>query len=250
MAELRPNRIKRKLAEGGVATVPAGVNTPDMIDLMGPWGFDGFWIEAEHGPVDFGDIADLTRACDLWGVTSIVRVNRVEPGIIYRTLDQGAQGIVVPHVNTADEARQIVDAAKFAPIGHRGMFGSRQGYGVDDYLNKANDETLIVILVEDIRAVHNLPELLEVDHIDVFFVAPSDLGQSMGILDNTAPEIRELTEKTIRQIVAAGRVAGTLAFTSDAAHWIDVGARFLHPPWTPWLEGGAREFLKSAGNDS
>ncbi|MCY3913401.1 MAG: 4-hydroxy-2-oxovalerate aldolase, partial [Chloroflexi bacterium] len=87
MAELRPNRIKRKLAEGGVATVPAGVNTPDMIDLMGPWGFDGFWIEAEHGPVDFGDIADLTRACDLWGVTSIVRVNRVEPGIIYRTLD-------------------------------------------------------------------------------------------------------------------------------------------------------------------
>ena len=212
MAELRPNRIKRKLAEGGVATVPAGVNTPDMIDLMGPWGFDGFWIEAEHGPVDFGDIADLTRACDLWGVTSIVRVNRVEPGIIYRTLDQGAQGIVVPHVNTADEARQIVDAAKFAPIGHRGMFGSRQGYGVDDYLNKANDETLIVILVEDIQAVRNLPELLEVDHIDVFFVAPSDLGQSMGILDNASPEVRDLTEKTIRQIVAAGRVAGTLAF--------------------------------------
>ncbi len=250
MAEIRPNRVKHRLAEGKVVSIPAGVNTPDLIDTMGPWGFDGFWIEAEHGPVDFGDIADLTRACDLWGVTSIVRVNRVEPGIIYRTLDQGAQGIVVPHVNTADEARQIVDAAKFAPIGHRGMFGSRQGYGVDDYLNQANDETLIVILVEDIRAVRNLPELLEVDHIDVFFVAPSDLGQSMGILDNTAPEIRETTEKAIRQIVAAGRVAGTLAFTESAAHWIDVGARFLHPPWTPWLEAGAREYLRNAGSVS
>ncbi len=248
MAEIRPNRVKRKLAEGGVVTVPAGVNTPDMIDEMGPMGFDGFWIEAEHGPVDFGDIADLTRACDLWGVTSIVRVNRVEPGLIYRTLDQGAQGIVVPHVNTADEARQIVDAAKFAPIGHRGMFGSRQGHGVEDYLNKANDETLIVILVEDIQAVHNLSELLEVDHIDVFFVAPSDLGQSMGILDNSAPEVVEVTEKAIRQIVAAGRVAGTLAFTPTVERWLDVGARFLHPPWMPWLEQGAREFLERAGS--
>ncbi len=250
MAEIRPNRVKRKLAEGGVATVPAGVNTPDMIDEMGPLGFDGFWIEAEHGPVDFGDIADLSRACDLWGATSIVRVNRVEPGLIYRTLDQGAQGIVVPHVNTADEARQIVDAAKFAPIGHRGMFGSRQGHGVEDYLNKANDETLIVILVEDIVAVHNLPELLKVDHIDVFFVAPSDLGQSMGILDNAAPEVVEVTEKAIRQIVAAGRVAGTLAFTPTVEHWLDVGARFLHPPWMPWLEQGAREFLERAGTAS
>ena len=250
MAEIRPNRVKHRLAEGKVVSVPAGVNTPDLIDTMGPWGFDGFWIEAEHGPVDFGDIADLTRACDLWGVTSIVRVNRVEPGIIYRTLDQGAQGIVVPHVNTADEARQIVDAAKFAPIGHRGMFGSRQGYGVDDYLNQANDETLIVVLVEDIRAVRNLPELLEVDHIDVFFVAPSDLGQSMGILDNESPEVREVTENAIRQIVAAGRVAGTLAFTESAAHWINVGARFLHPPWTPWLEAGAREYLRNAGSVS
>ena len=250
MAEIRPNRVKRKLAEGGVVTVPAGNLTPDLIDEMGPLGFDGFWIEAEHGPVDFGDIADLTRACDLWGATSIVRVNRVEPGLIYRTLDQGAQGIVVPHVNTADEARQIVDAAKFAPIGHRGMFGSRQGHGVEDYLNKANDETLIVILVEDIVAVHNLPELLEVDHIDVFFVAPSDLGQSMGILDNAAPEVWEVTEKAIRQIVAAGRVAGTLAFTPTVEHWLDVGARFLHPPWMPWLAQGAREFLERAGTAS
>ena len=93
-----------------------------------------------------------------------------------------------------------------------------------------------------------LPELLEVDHIDVFFVAPSDLGQSMGILDNASPEVVEVTEKAIRQIVAAGRVAGTLAFTPTVEHWIDVGARFLHPPWMPWLEQGAKEFLARTGN--
>ena len=93
MAEIRPNRVKRRLAEGGVVTVPAGVNTPDMIDEMGPMGFDGFWIEAEHGPVDFGDIADLTRACDIWGVTSIVRVNHAEPGLIYRNARPGSAGL-------------------------------------------------------------------------------------------------------------------------------------------------------------
>ena len=246
MAQIRPNRVKHKPAAGGIVVVPGGLNTPDTIDMMGHLGFDGFWLEAEHGPIDFGDIADATRACDLWGATSIVRVNRAETGMIYRTLDQGAQGVVVPHINTAEEARLVVDAAKFAPIGRRGMFGSRQGYGVENYYANANDESLIVVLVEDILAVNNLPELLEVDHIDVFFVAPSDLGQSMGILDRTSPEVQEVAEKAVRQIAASGRTAGSLAQISDVDRWLDAGSRFLHMPWMPWLEEGATAFLERA----
>ena len=246
MAEIRLNRVKRKLADGGIVTIPGGLNTPDMIDAMGHLGFDGFWIEAEHGPVDFGDVADVTRACDLWGVTSIVRVNRAETGIIYRTLDQGAQGIVVPHVNTAEEARLIVDAAKFAPIGHRGMFSSRQGYGVDNYYEGANDETLIVILVEDIVSVNNLSAILDVDDVDVYFVAPSDLAQSMGVLDRTAPEVLDIVESAIEQIVGAGRVAGTLVHMPTVEKWRDAGVRFLHMPWMPWLEDSATTFLQRA----
>ncbi len=244
MAQMRPNRVKRKLADVDFVVVPGGIYTPEIIDMMGHLGFDGFWLEAEHGPIDFGDIADATRACDLWGATSIVRVNRAETGLIYRTLDQGAQGIVVPHVNTAEEARLIVDAAKFAPIGHRGMFSSRQGYGVDNFLAEANDQSLVVILIEDIVAVNNLPELLEVDHIDVFFVAPSDLGQSMGIMDRNSPEVQEVAEKAVRQIAAAGRTAGSLAFMSDVDRWLDAGSRFLHMPWMPWLEEGAKAYLE------
>jgi len=249
MAELRPNRVKRKLAEGGVATVPAGVNTPDLIDLMGPWGFDGFWIEAEHGPVDFGDIADLTRACDIWNLTSVVRVNRNDQALIYRTLDRGAQGIVVPHVNTKEEAQNVVDGGKFAPMGHRGMFTSRQGYAVPDYYDVANDETLLIVLIEDIAAIGNLDEILSVDGIDVFMVAPTDLAASMGHLANIQhPEVQATIDDALAHIQTAGRVAGTLVNNRNVAKYVQAGVRFLLTQVKPWLADGAAEFMTNAEN--
>ena len=99
MTELRENKTKKKLKRGEVATMlMGGHNSPDMVDFLGQFGFDSILIEGEHGPVDFGHISDLSRACDLWGMTSVVRVNLNLPGVIYRTFDLGAQGIMVPHV--------------------------------------------------------------------------------------------------------------------------------------------------------
>ena len=167
--EIRPNRVKEKLANGDLAYVISGLTSADDIDIFGPNGFDGVWLEGEHGAVDASRIGDLTRACDLWGMTSITRVNRNDQALIYRTLDCGSMGICVPHVNTKAEAQNVVDGAKFAPIGHRGMFTSRQGYGVDNYFDVANAQTLVIVLIEDIVAVNNLDEILTVDHIDVFF---------------------------------------------------------------------------------
>ena len=246
MVELRENRVKRKLQRGEVVTVVSGYNTADMIDFLGPLGFDGVWIEGEHGPVDFGDIPDMTRACDLWGRSSVVRVNHHEPGVIYRTLDVGAQGIAVPHVNTADEARAIVDAAKFGPIGHRGSYTSRQGIGVtDNYTNKANDETLVVILIEDIIAVNNLSEILQVDHIDVFFLAPGDLCQSMGYTGQpNHPEVEATVSGAIEQIIRAGRVAGALGNEASVEGRIKQGVRFILTSWPGWVSDGARGYLE------
>ena len=87
---IRPNRIKQKLAAGEIAYILSGAANADMIDQLGPIGVDGFWLEGEHGPVDFGDISDLTRACDLWGATSVLRLSHNEYGDIYRALDRGA----------------------------------------------------------------------------------------------------------------------------------------------------------------
>ena len=133
--KLRPNRVKHKLAEGNTAYIAGGMTHPDDIDAFGPAGFDGVWLEGEHGPVDAAELGNLTRACDIWGMTSVVRINQNDQGLIYRTLDRGAQGIVVPHVNTKEEAQNLVDGGKFAPIGYRGMYTSRQGFAVPDYVS-------------------------------------------------------------------------------------------------------------------
>ena len=105
--KIRPNQVKQKLATGEIAYVVSGFTHPDDIDAFGPVGFDGIWLEGEHGPVDAAELGNLTRACDIWGMTSVVRVNRNDQGLIYRTLDRGAQGIVVPHVNTKEEAQNL-----------------------------------------------------------------------------------------------------------------------------------------------
>ena len=247
MGTIRPNRVKQKLAAGETVVSVAVLDTPDHIDLMGPAGLDAVWVEAEHGPVDFGRIPDLTRACDLWGITSIVRVNALAYGPIYRTLDLGAQGVCVPHIDTGEDARKFVEAAKFAPIGRRGLFTSRQGYGVPDYLEVANDHTLLIALIEDIRAVENLDEILKVDHVDVFFVAPSDLAASMGRIGKaTAPEVRQQIDTTLERIVAAGRNAGTLLIGNrNGEHYAGMGVRFLMAGIQPWLAEGAAGVLRA-----
>ena len=245
--KIRKNQVKEKLAAGKVACVAAGLTSSDDIDTFGPAGFDGIWLEGERGGVGPADLGDLTRACDIWGMTSIARINRNDQGLIYRTFDRGAQGVVVPHVNNGSEAQNFVDGAKFAPLGKRGLFTGRQGYGVGDYVKMANEETLLVALIEDIAAVRALDEILEVDPIDVFFVAPNDLAASMGhIGDLTHPEVRETIKETLGRIQAAGRISGALSSIDTAEQQIADGVRFLLAGMNSWIAAGATEFLKRA----
>jgi 4-hydroxy-2-oxoheptanedioate aldolase len=239
--------VKRTLAAGQVATILSGTNDPDLIDQLGPLGVDGIWLEGEHGGVDFADLGNLTRACDLWGVTSVVRVMDNDYATIYRTLDRGAQGIVVPHVNSRAEAEAVVEAAKFAPLGKRGMFTSRQGFGVDDYLKTANDQSLLIVLIEDIAAVKRLDEIVKVDHIDVFFVAPSDLATSMGQIGNMGhAEVQRTIDGAITTIVQSGRVAGTLVNSGNVERYARLGVRAVMTSFFPWLQAGAKDLIERA----
>ena len=244
---IRPNRVKQRLAAGQVATILAGTNDPDLIDQLGPIGAEGVWLEGEHGGVDWADIGNLTRACDLWGMTSVVRVMDNDYATIYRTLDRGAQGIVVPHVNTRAEALAVVEAGKFAPLGKRGRFTSRQGFGVDDYLKAANDQSLLIVLIEDIVAVRNLDEILTVDHLDVFFVAPSDLATSMGHIGEMGhPEVQRTIDAAITRIVQAGRTAGTLVTVANAERYASRGVRCIMASVFPWIQTGAKDLMGRA----
>ncbi len=246
--QLRSNRIKKKLANGEIAVIISGITHPDDIDAVGPIGFDGVWLEGEHGASDPAELGNLTRACDVWGMTSVARINKNDQGMIYRTLDRGAQAIVVPHVNNKAEAENVVQGGKFAPIGQRGMFTSRQGYGVDDYLKVANNETALVVLIEDIVAYENLDEILTVDHIDSFFVAPSDFAASMGhIGDIGNPNVQAKIDESLEKIVSSGRTAGTLATNENVAHYAEMGVKLFMTTGAPWLATGAAEFLQNAG---
>lgn len=245
--KLRTNRAKQKLANGEIVTIVAGLTHADDVDNAGPLGFDGVWFEGEHGSTDAADVGNLTRACDIWGMTSVVRINLNEQGLIYRTLDRGAQSIVVPHVNNAAEARNVVEGGKFTPLGKRGMFTSRQGLGVPDYFDRANDETMLIVLIEDIAAWENLDEILAVDDIDVFFVAPSDFAASMGhIGDLQHPDVQEKINDCLTRILAAGRNAGTLASNENVAGFVNMGVRFFMTNVGAWLGTGYDEFTANA----
>ena len=247
MPGIRANTAKQKLQNNQVVTTISGLQNADTIDFLGPMGFDAAWIECEHGPVDWDQLGDMTRACDLWGLTSITRVSSNEPWLITRTLDRGSMGIVVPHVNSREAAEQAAQSAKYAPLGYRGMYGGRQSYGVADYFHQANSQTMVVVLLEEAEALQNLDEILKVDNIDVFFVAPSDLAQTMGHIGNTGhPDVQAAIDGAISRIVSAGRTAGTLVNDNNLGSYVEKGVRFTMTSWNGWVASGAAQFLEKA----
>ena len=247
MVEIRPNRAKEKLQRNELVTTISGLQSSDMIDFLGPIGFDAAWIEGEHGSVTWEQLGDMTRAADLWGMTPITRVAANEASLITRTLDRGSMGIVVPHVNTKAAAEHAARCTKYAPLGERGMFGGRQSFGVGDYFHRANDQTMLIVLLEEIEALRNLDEILQVDNIDVFFVAPSDLAQTMGHIGNTGhPEVQSAIDDAISRIIAAGRTAGTLVNDDNVASYAAKGVRFVMTSWNGWVGRGASQFLSKA----
>jgi 2-keto-3-deoxy-L-rhamnonate aldolase RhmA len=247
MLEFRANRPKQKLAAGGVVTLVMGDYSPDTAELLAHSGVDILWGEMEDGVTSWRDIGDYSRAADLWGACYMVRVNHNEPSLIGRALACGATGIMVPHVNTAEEAHAVARASLYGPKGMRGMAGGRRSYGSLDYFTESNDSVLTAILLEDIAMVPHLPEIVQVEGIDVFYVAPGDLSQSMGLTGQTDhPDVRAIISESIATIVGAGKVAGALVNddTLDAALAQDV--RFIGTSWEGWLSSAARRFTDRA----
>ena len=248
MAEYRINKAKEKLQAGGVISIVNGVNDGDTAEIFGNLGFDAILAEGEHGPISWDAIGDISRACDLWNVASVVRVHRNDPALVTRALDRGANGIMVPHVNTLEEAELVARSSYYGPEGNRGAFGGRRALGITDFHRKANENTLVTILLEDIIAIRNMEEIVKADGIDVFYVAPGDLAQSMGHTgDVSHPEVLQAVEDGLGVIIDAGRVAGTLVNDDTVQGYIKRGVRCVGMAWQPWLAAGATSFLGKIG---
>lgn len=165
---------------GCFITYPA----PGAVERMAP-DWDWFWIDGQHGELGYNDVLSLVRACDLVGRASMVRVPSHEAGWMARALDAGATGVIVPQVNGADEARAVVRAAKFPPLGERSFGGRRvvdlRGRG---YSDTANRDTLLMVQLESPGALENLDEIAATPGVDVLCPGPDDVmlrrGRSMA----------------------------------------------------------------------
>ena len=204
---------------------------PDLAEFVAAAGWDFLVFDGEHGRIASTDVADLARAAEVRGVSPIARVPRNEPSTILRFLDAGVHGIHVPWVNTPDEARQVIEAAKYRPEGFRGLAGNRS---IDwrvtpETVTQANAETMVIIHIETADAVEEIDGFLEVAGIDVLFVGPTDLSHSLGHPGRRDhPEVVAAIERVAQAVVDSPVAFGIYAGDSATARrWIERGARYV-----------------------
>jgi 4-hydroxy-2-oxoheptanedioate aldolase len=246
------NRVKAKLA-AGEAAFGCFVRTPEpsLIEYVAMLGWDFLVFDAEHGTLQPRDVEDLCRAVEPRGTTPIVRVTTNDAPTILRFLDTGAHGLHVPWVNSAAEVERAVQSVKYTPRGIRGLAGSRASeWGINEpigeYVKRANRETLVVIHIETQDAVDAIDEYIAIDGVDVLFLGPTDLSQSLGHPgDLRHPDVLRAMERVANAVVGSGKTLGIYAGTVDMTkEWLDRGARYFTTSLEPFLRDGMRAHLR------
>ncbi|EEW26346.1 aldolase/citrate lyase family protein [Rhodobacter ferrooxidans] len=226
------NAFKRALAEGRQQIgLWNSIPGPVVAEAIAGCGFDWVVIDTEHALTDVPDTLAMMQAMAPYPVSAVVRPASNDVVLIKRLLDLGAQTLIIPYVQSADEARAAVAAMRYAPRGLRGVAGmTRAGrFGaVQDYANRCEAELCLLVQVETAEALGRIEEIAAVDGVDGMFIGPADLAASMGHAGNSGhPEVVAAIRDAIQRIVAAGKPAGILsldpAFARACIGW---GTRF------------------------
>lgn len=229
------NSMQKKLREGKNVVGPfIKIASPEVIEIMGRAGFDYVILDCEHGPLDPLQSQDMVRAAEVVGISTVIRVGTNDPVMISRALDIGADAVQIPQIGSKEDAENAVKAAKFAPQGQRGVCAGVRAaqyshLNKHDYFKKANEETMIIIHIEGEQAVNNIDEILSVDGIDVVFLGPYDLSQSLGIsgqVDN--PKLLEMMESITKKAKDKGKIVGVYVDNEETAKkWMDLGVQYI-----------------------
>jgi 4-hydroxy-2-oxoheptanedioate aldolase len=247
------NATKAKLA-AGEAAFGCFVRTPEpqLVEYVSMLGWDFLVFDAEHGPLVPREVEDLCRAIEPRGTTPMVRVTTNDAPTILRFLDTGAHGVHVPWVNSAADAERAVKAVKYAPRGMRGLAGSRASeWGlrepIGEYVQRANRETLVVIQVETQDAVDAIDDYLAIEGVDVLFLGPTDLSQSLGHPgDLRHPAVLAALDRVADAVVGSGKILGIYAGSVDmTTEWLERGARYFTTSLEPFLRDGMGAFLRA-----
>lgn len=229
-----PNKVKEAW-KAGRAVVNGWLAIPSAFsaEMFSQAGWDSVTVDMQHGVQDYLSCVACFQGMQPHGVTPMVRVPWNEPGIVGKVLDAGAYGVICPMVNTAEQARNLVSYCKYPPKGTRSNGPIRAGiYGEGgNYQKTANDEILVIPMIETQEALDNLDAILDVPGIDGIYVGPSDLGLSLGLapkLDREEPEVLRIYERLIKETskrgIAAGLHNGTAAY---ARRMIDMGFKLV-----------------------
>ncbi|MCF8072930.1 MAG: 2-dehydro-3-deoxyglucarate aldolase [Desulfarculaceae bacterium] len=227
--------LKQKLASGQL-TLGSWITLghPAIAEIMARAGFDWLTVDLEHSTITLDQAGQLIRVCDLCGAPPLVRLSANDPVQIKRVMDAGAHGIIVPMVNSAQEAADAVAALRYPPDGTRGVGLARaQGYGVsfEDYRAWLAEEALVIAQIEHIRAVENLEAILAVDGVDGFIVGPYDLSGSLGRPgDFEHPDMLAAMERITQVVRRGGKPGGLHVVEPDPEELqrrADQGYRFL-----------------------
>jgi 4-hydroxy-2-oxoheptanedioate aldolase len=207
--------------------------SPQIVEILGLAGLDFAIFDTEHGPLTFESIEMLIQAAEVSGISPIVRVYENDSSLIARALDLGAKGVLVPHISTAGDAKQLVEASRFHPEGNRGICRYVRAAGFSsierhEYFKMANEETLTAAIIEGVEGVTNLASILEVPGIDLVFVGPYDLSQALGVPGEVDSAIVTKAMNDIAQRTQSKKIAlGTFADDPKTAlRWAQAGVQF------------------------
>jgi len=232
--ELPTNGFKRALREGKPQIgLWVGLADSYAAELLATVGFDCLVIDAEHAPNDPRSVLRQLQAMAPYPVHPIVRPVHATAELIKQYLDIGAQTLIIPMVETPEQARQVVAATRYPTRGVRGV-GSALARAsrwnqIDDYLRRCDDEMCVFVQVESVNALTHLERIAAVDGVDGVFFGPADLAASMGLLGKPAdPAVRAAIVQGISAVRRAGKVAATLASDPQLAHdYLEEGALFV-----------------------
>jgi 4-hydroxy-2-oxoheptanedioate aldolase len=230
---------------GGWCTIPGSISA----EIVGRAGFDWVCIDTQHGLIGYDSMLLMLQALSAAGSPTIVRVQWNEPASIMKALDAGAEGVIVPMVNTVEEAKAAVGACRYSPHGYRSLGPIRPRMLNPAYTVESGQDVVCAVMCETLEGIANLEQILEVPGIDAVFVGPNDLATSMGIRGSSYagqnPEHHAAMEKIVATCAAKEIIAGIMCGTPEVAeHWRRAGYRMLA------IDSDASMLTKAAHSDA
>ena len=247
------NKLRTILAEGRpICGCMIQGYMPALAEIAGLAGFDFLCLDAEHSALSPADCENMVRAAEARGTVPLVRVPNCAPDTILRYLDCGAMGVILPGIASAEEAKNAVRAAKYYPMGERGLNGVRASdYGMkkplSEYIADANRQTMVLAIIENREAVDNLGDILAVDGIDGIILGASDLSQSLGVPgQGKHPLVLDAKKRFVEAGKASGKPFGTVVRAGESIDaYLAEGMRLLMVNAYALFGGAAKNFVKN-----